>query len=150
MQDAAPKAPERTELSGAWNVLRCGLQAAFNDAPPMRRRMPLKLSFSLLCKTIVIDPGLSRPLFPLGHKFLVMSLLATGLRVLDLRILALEAPSLFLSSHGFLHKVVGTVSFVESRTEEVGGPFDDSASLRESRDFAFAVVLFVMPVRIQD
>ena len=79
-----------------------------------------------------------------------MRLLATGLRLLNLSILALEAPSLLLGSHRLLHEVVRPVSFVDSSTVKFRRAFDDRACLRERWDFSFAIVLLVMPVWIED
>lgn len=89
-------------------------------------------------------------LFSLRKNFLVVCFLATGLCGLDFSILALETAVLALGVHGFLHKGLRAVLLIDPRAEIFRGSFNDSTSLRESRQFALAIVLLVMSVWVKD
>jgi len=79
-----------------------------------------------------------------------MGFLAAGLRLLNLSVFPLETSGLSFCSHCLLHKVVGTIFHVYPGAEELCGSFNDRACLRECGNLAPAIVLLVMPMRIED
>ncbi len=92
----------------------------------------------------------SSPLLSFGHKALVVSGLATSLCPLDLVVLPLEAPILFLNGHGLFNEVLGPILLFDSRAVKLRWTFDDSARLRECWDFTPASVFLVVSVGIED
>lgn len=92
----------------------------------------------------------SAPFLPLGQQFLVVRFLPTCLLVLYLVILPLETSCLLFVAHLFLHKILGTFFSIQACRVPFGRTLDNSAHLRERRDFAFSSVLLVMAMWIEN
>lgn len=72
---------------------------------------------------------LSASLLPLLLKFLVMSFLATRLRMLDLSVLPLEATSLLLVPHLLLDEILGPILSVDATRIPFCWPLNYGADL---------------------
>ena len=92
----------------------------------------------------------SRSLLPLNHKFLVVSLLAARLRLLDLAILLLESAGLTFSCHSLFHEGLHPVLLVDSGTVELCWAFNYCARLRKRWNFAFSIAFLVMSMWVED
>lgn len=87
---------------------------------------------------------------PFCHEALVVTRFPARLDRLYLLIFSFEPMILLFRCHDLLDKIPGSVFLIESGTEPFCRPFDDRAYLRKCRYLAFAVVLLIVPVLVED
>lgn len=79
-----------------------------------------------------------------------MTLFATSFGDLDIVVFVLEAAGLALASEDFLNKCLLPIRILKPCAVVLSGAFYESSRLRELRDFEFSIVLFIMPVRVEN